>query len=50
MRIEREHLLPLPTEGFELAEISFPIVDGKGCVQVRTNWYSTPLKPARARA
>jgi len=45
MRIEREHLLPLPTEGFELAEISFPIVDGKGCVQVRTNWYSTPLKP-----
>jgi transposase len=50
MRIEREHLLPLPTEGFELAEISFPIVDGKGCVQVRTNWYSTPLKPGtRAR-
>jgi transposase len=45
MRIEREHLLPLPTEGFDLAEISFPIVDGKGCVQVRTNWYSTPLKP-----
>jgi transposase len=45
MRIEREHLLPLPREGFELAETSFPIVDGKGCVQVRTNWYSTPLKP-----
>jgi len=45
MGIEREHLLPLPTEGFELAEISFPSVDGKGCVQVRTNWYSTPLKP-----
>jgi transposase len=45
MRIEREHLLPLPTEGFDLAETSFPIVDGKGCVQVRTNWYSTPLKP-----
>jgi hypothetical protein len=44
MRIEREHLLPLPTEGFELAETSFPIVDGKGCVKVRTNCYSTPLK------
>jgi Mu transposase-like protein len=43
--IEREHLLPLPGEGFELAEISFPVVDGKGCVKVRTNWYSTPLKP-----
>jgi len=45
MRIEREHLLALPTEGFELAETSFPVVDGKGCVKVRTNWYSTPLKP-----
>ena len=45
MRIEREHLLPLASEGFELAETSFPTVDGKGCVKVRTNWYSTPLKP-----
>ncbi len=45
MRIEREHLLPLPAEGFELAETSFPVVDGKGCVKVRTNGYSTPLKP-----
>jgi transposase len=45
MRIEREHLLPLTTEGFELAETSFPVVDGKGCVKVRTNFYSTPLKP-----
>jgi transposase len=45
MRMEREHLLPLPAEGFELAEISFPVVDGKGCVKVRTNCYSTPLKP-----
>ena len=50
MRIEREHLLPLPAEGFELAETSFPVVDGKGCVKVRTNCYSTPLKPGtRAR-
>jgi transposase len=45
MQIEREHLLPLPAEGFELAETSFPVVDGKGCVKVRTNCYSTPLKP-----
>jgi len=45
MRIEGEHLLALPAEGFELAETSFPVVDGKGCVKVRTNWYSTPLKP-----
>jgi hypothetical protein len=45
MRIEREHLLPLSAEGFELAETSFPTVDSKGCVKVRTNFYSTPLRP-----
>jgi len=45
IEIERAHLLPLSGEGFELAETSFPMVDGKGCVKVRTNWYSTPLKP-----
>lgn len=45
MAREREHLLPLVEEGFDLAETSFPLVDGKGCVKVRTNWYSTPLKP-----
>ena len=45
MRIEREHLLPMTAEGFELAETSFPTVDGKGCVKVRTNFYSTPLRP-----
>jgi transposase len=43
MAIEREHLRPLPAEGFELGEESFATVDGKGCVCVRTNWYSTPL-------
>jgi len=36
MRIEGEHLLPLSAEGFELAEASFPTVDSKGCVKVRT--------------
>jgi len=35
----------LPAEGFDLAESSFPTVDGKGCVKERTNCYSTPLKP-----
>ena len=30
MQIEREHLLPLTAEGFELAETSFPTVDSKG--------------------
>jgi len=46
MEVERQHLLPLAREGFELAEISFPKVDSKSCVKVRTNWYSTPVKPA----
>jgi hypothetical protein len=45
MGIEREHLLPLLREGFELAETSFPVVDGQGCVKVRTNRYSVPLRP-----
>ena len=44
MRLEREHLLPLASEGFELAETSFPTVDGQGCVKVRTNRYSVPLR------
>ena len=28
---EKEHLLPLPAEDFELAEVSFPKVDQAGC-------------------
>jgi transposase len=44
MAVEREHLLPIPDESFELAEASFPIVDGKACVKVRTNFYSTPVR------
>jgi transposase len=42
---ERAHLLPLAEQGFELAEIFFPRVDGLGCVRVRTNLYSVPAKP-----
>ena len=41
---EKEHLLPLPAEDFELAEISFPKVDQAGCAKVLTNFYSAPLK------
>jgi len=42
---EKEHLLPLAAEDFELAEVSFPRVDQAGCAKVRTNFYSVPLKP-----
>jgi transposase len=42
--IEREHLLPLATEAFELTEVSFPQVNSLGCVKVKTNAYSVPLK------
>ena len=35
MLVEHDQLLPLATEPFDLAEISFPTVDGSGCVRVR---------------
>jgi hypothetical protein len=41
--IERDHLLPLPAEGFDLAETSFGTVDTLSRVKVRTNAYSAPL-------
>jgi transposase len=41
--MEREHLLPLATEGADLAQTSFPTVNGLGCVKVLTNAYSVPL-------
>ena len=44
MRIEHDHLLSSVGEGFSLAEESFPTVDSKGCVRVRTNFYSVPVK------
>jgi transposase len=43
MLAEREHLLPLATEGFDLAAVHFPQVNQSGCVKVLTNFYSTPL-------
>ena len=44
---ERAHLLPLAEQGFELADLSFPRVDGLGCVRVRTNLYSAPAPPGK---
>jgi transposase len=43
MLAEREHLLPLLEEGFDLASLHFPQVNQSGCVKVLTNFYSTPL-------
>ena len=45
-RIEQPHLLPLAEESFGIHETLYPlIVDGKGRVKVKTNWYSAPLWP-----
>jgi len=43
MNLEREHLLPFAREGFELAGIHFPRVNGSGCVPALSNFYSVPL-------
>jgi transposase len=43
MAREREHLLPLAKEGFDLAAVRFPVVNTSGCVKVLTNSYSVPL-------
>jgi hypothetical protein len=44
--LERAYLSPLAAEGFPIHELLFPlIVDGKGRVKVKTNWYSTSLWP-----
>jgi hypothetical protein len=44
--LERENLLPLAEDGFPIPELLYPlVVDGKGRVKVKTNWYSTPLWP-----
>lgn len=43
---ERTRLSPLAEEGFPIREILYPlVVDGKGRVKVKTNWYSAPLWP-----
>jgi transposase len=45
MITERDHLRPLATEGFDLAAVSFPLINGSGTARVLTNFYSAPLAP-----
>jgi transposase len=47
MLAERARLLPVVAQDFELAEVSFPRVDGLGCVRMRTNLYSVPAPPGK---
>jgi transposase len=42
MCLEREHLLPVAEEGFQLASVHFPTVDSHLCARVLTNFYSVP--------
>ena len=44
MAIEGGHLLSCPTDGVELAEIVFALVDKQGCVTAKTNFYSVPVR------
>ncbi len=44
MGAERDLLLPRAPEGFDLADVTFPLVDKQGCVLVKTNAYSAPLR------
>jgi transposase len=44
MTVEREHLLPRVAEGFDLAEMRFPLVDKQGCVTVKAHLYSVPVR------
>jgi hypothetical protein len=43
MIAEREHLLPLAEEGFDLASLHFPAINASGCAKALTNFYSAPL-------
>lgn len=44
MLLEREHLLELVEEDFDIVEVEFPTVNGIGCVKLRTNAYSVPVR------
>lgn len=41
---EQTYLRRLIEEDFEVAEVSFALVDSKSCVKVRSNWYSVPVR------
>lgn len=44
--LERATLLPLAEESFPLCDVFYPVVvDGRGRVRVKTNWYSAPVPP-----
>ena len=45
MVVEREHLGPLAEEGFDLAAVSFPVINSYGTAKVLTNFYSVPVPP-----
>jgi transposase len=45
LAVERQHLLPLASEGFDLVEVSFGHLDGLRRVKAKTNAYSAPLPP-----
>lgn len=44
MLVEKDHLLALASEGMDLSQTSFPVVNSMGCVKVLTNAYSVPLR------
>lgn len=44
MAVERGSLVDMAAEGFDLSEVSFPLVDRAGCVLVKTNAYSVPVR------
>jgi transposase len=44
MVAERDRLLPRVAEGFDLADVTFPLVDKHGCAIVKTNAYSVPVR------
>jgi hypothetical protein len=51
MVAERDHLTARQPDGFDLADVTFPLVDKQGCVLVKTNAYSVPLRAgSRAEA
>ena len=43
MITEREHLLPLAEEGFDLASLYFPEINASGCAKALRNFYLAPL-------
>ena len=45
LAIECQHLLPMPSEGFDLVEVSFGHLDDQRRVKAKTNAYSAPLPP-----